>query len=139
MPCAIADDSNSSVEFNGIKGYVEWDPSLSISGVSYFGGALMCSSVFTVEAWVREKKAPRADTFLTTCTGGAKFSFDFKFDTFTTDAIPLPQGAEARVPPQFFSASPHFFCNSGSFFLLEGSEDKSVPAKRRTPKSKKGS
>jgi len=66
LPGAIADDSSSSVEFNGINGYVEWDPNLSISGVSYFGGALMCSSVFTVEAWVKEKKAPRADTFLTT-------------------------------------------------------------------------
>jgi len=68
-------------------GMFEWDPNLSISGVSYFGGALMCSSVFAVEAWVKEKKAPHADPFLTMCTGGAKFSFDFKFDTFTTGAI----------------------------------------------------
>jgi len=48
LPGAIADNSNSSVEFNGINGYVEWDPNLSISGVSYFGGALMCSSVFHI-------------------------------------------------------------------------------------------
>jgi hypothetical protein len=58
LPRAIAYDSNSSVEFNGINGYVEWDPNLSTSGVSYFGEAPMCSSVFTVEAWVKEKKAP---------------------------------------------------------------------------------
>jgi hypothetical protein len=66
LPGAIADDSNSSVEFNGINGYVEWDPNLSISGVSYFGGVLICSNAFTVEVWVKEKKVPRADTFLTT-------------------------------------------------------------------------
>src|SRR5205809_3118112 len=42
------------------RGMLNGIPNLSISGVSYFGGALMCSSVFTVEAWVKEKKATDA-------------------------------------------------------------------------------
>jgi hypothetical protein len=39
LPGAIADHSNSSAGFNGIKGYVEWDPNLSISGVLFWWGA----------------------------------------------------------------------------------------------------
>jgi len=86
LPGAIADDSKSSVEFNGINGYVEWDPNLSISDVSYLVGRSSPLVCLRSRRGSRRRK-PRADTFLTASTGGAKFSFDFKFDTFTTDAI----------------------------------------------------
>ena len=86
LPGAIADDSNSSVEFNGINRYVEWDPILAFPACPILVGAHLLWCVYGRGVGQGEE-SPRADTFLTASTGGAKFSFDFKFDTFTTDAI----------------------------------------------------
>jgi len=69
FPGAIANDTNTSVGFNGFNQGAGWIPTSS-----YFGA-------FTVEAWVKEKQIRPVETFFDTRTETGEFSFDFKFDT----------------------------------------------------------
>ncbi len=80
---AIANDTNTSVGFNGCNfcnQYVGWIPTSSYSGA------------FTVEAWVKEKQINPVETFFDTRTKTADFSFDFKFDTLAGKEIHFDVG-----------------------------------------------
>jgi hypothetical protein len=77
---AIANDTNTSVGFNGFNQWVGWIPTSS-----YFGA-------FTVEAWVKEKQIRPVETFFDTRTKTAEFSFDFKFDTLAGKEIHFDVG-----------------------------------------------
>jgi len=83
FPGAIANDTNTSVGFNGCNfcnQYVGWIPTSSYSGA------------FTVEAWVKEKKVHLVETFFDTRTKTAEFSFDFKLDTLAGKEIHFDVG-----------------------------------------------
>jgi hypothetical protein len=80
LPGAIANDTNTSVGFNGINQYVGWIPTSSYSGA------------FTVEAWVREKRLHLVETFFSTRTKAAEFSFDFKLDVLAGKEIHFDVG-----------------------------------------------
>jgi hypothetical protein len=80
LPGAIANDTNTSVDFNGINQYVGWIPTSSYSGA------------FTVEAWVKEKQVHLVETFFDTRTETGEFSFDFKFDTLAGKEIHFDVG-----------------------------------------------
>src|SRR5438552_17776538 len=67
LPGAIANDTNTSVGFNGLNQWVGWIPTSSYSGE------------FTVEAWVKEKRVRPIETFFNTRARMSDFSFDFKF------------------------------------------------------------
>ena len=71
---AIAHDKNASMGSNGANQYAQWNPTLSIAGA------------FTVEAWVKEKKISRPQTFFSTRSKAADFSFDLKFGIVTIDS-----------------------------------------------------
>ena len=80
MRGAIVGDPNTAVGFNGINQFAQWSPTRTISGT------------FTVEAWVKEKKLYREQTFFNTSTllgnvGIANFGFDFGFDLLTLDYV----------------------------------------------------
>jgi hypothetical protein len=77
---AIANDTNTSVGFNGFNQGVRWMPTSS-----YFGA-------FTVEAWVKEKQINPVETFFDTRTKTAEFSFDFKLDTLAGKEIHFDVG-----------------------------------------------
>jgi hypothetical protein len=80
---AIANDTNTSVGFNGCNfcnQYVGWIPTTSYSGA------------FTVEAWVKEKQINPVETFFDTRTKTAEFSFDFKLDTLAGKEIHFDVG-----------------------------------------------
>ncbi|PYJ64946.1 MAG: hypothetical protein DME76_19080 [Verrucomicrobia bacterium] len=80
FPGAIANDTNTSVGFNGFNQGVRWIPTSS-----YFGA-------FTVEAWVKEKQVRPVETFFNTRTKTGEFSFDFKFDTLAGKEIHFDVG-----------------------------------------------
>jgi N-acetylneuraminic acid mutarotase len=81
VPGAIADDPNTAAGFHGIHQYVKWIPASSYSGA------------FTVEAWVKEKKRVQpVETFFSTRTKTAEFSFDFKFDVLAGREIHFDVG-----------------------------------------------
>jgi hypothetical protein len=80
LPGAIANDTNTSVDFNGFNQYVGWIPTSSYSGA------------FTVEAWVREKRLHLVETFFDTRTKTAEFSFDFKLDVLAGKEIHFDVG-----------------------------------------------
>ncbi len=80
FPGAIANDTNTSVGFNGFNQGVRWIPTSS-----YFGA-------FTVEAWVKEKQIRPVETFFNTRTKTAEFSFDFKLDTLAGKEIHFDVG-----------------------------------------------
>jgi hypothetical protein len=89
---AIAGDTNTAAGFNGINQYVGWYPPVNYpvrplgdAGNSFGGPG--CSGAFTVEAWVKEKKVHPHQTVFNTRNGTADFSFDFKFDLVTVDAL----------------------------------------------------
>ena len=80
LPGAIANDTNTSVDFNGFNQYVGWIPTSSYSGA------------FTVEAWVREKRLHLVETFFDTRTKTGEFSFDFKLDVLAGKKIHFDVG-----------------------------------------------
>src|SRR5205823_3179462 len=80
FPGAIANDTNTSVGFNGFNQWAGWIPTSS-----YFGA-------FTVEAWVKEKQIRPVETFFDTRTKTAEFSFDFKLDTLAGKEIHFDVG-----------------------------------------------
>jgi len=80
FPGAIANDTNTSVGFNGFNQGAGWIPTSS-----YFGA-------FTVEAWVKEKQIRPVETFFDTRTKTAEFSFDFKLDTLAGKEIHFDVG-----------------------------------------------
>jgi hypothetical protein len=80
FPGAIANDTNTSVGFNGRNQGAGWIPTSSYSGA------------FTVEAWVKEKQIRPVETFFDTRTKTAEFSFDFKFDTLAGKEIHFDVG-----------------------------------------------
>jgi hypothetical protein len=80
LPGAIANDTNTSVGFNSRNQYVGWIPTSSYSGA------------FTVEAWVKEKQLHPVETFFSTRTKAAEFSFDFKLDRLAGKEIHFDVG-----------------------------------------------
>jgi hypothetical protein len=80
FPGAIANDTNTSVGFNGFNQGVQWIPTSS-----YFGA-------FTVEAWVKEKQIRPVEAFFNTRTKTAEFSFDFKLDLLAGKEIHFDVG-----------------------------------------------
>ena len=85
FPGAIANDTNTSVGFNGFNQWVGWIPTSS-----YFGA-------FTVEAWVKEKQIRPVETFFDTRTKTGEFSFDFKLDISRRERDPLRRGRWYQV------------------------------------------
>jgi len=80
LPGAIANDPDTSAGFNGVNKYIGWSPTSSYSGS------------FTVEAWVQVKQVQPVETFFSTRTEFAEFSFDFKFDTLAGKEIHFDVG-----------------------------------------------
>ena len=72
---AIVGDQDTAMGFDGVGQYAQWNPPISLTGT------------FTVEAWVKESKIRPFQTFFSTRTRAADFSFDFMFDLSTTDIV----------------------------------------------------